>query len=69
MKTATSRLTASQRRALRAAIDHAVRTRLGTPARTCPECGANLTDLPAPVYGCTTCHERYWRRRQRANKR
>jgi hypothetical protein len=69
METPTSRrLNRTERQALRAAIDHAVRARLGTPRRACPECGANLTDLPAPVHGCTTCANRYSLRRRRAER-
>lgn len=71
METSTTRrrLNSTERQALRTAIDHAVRARLGTPTWACPECGASLIDLPAPVHGCTTCHNRYSLRRRRATKR
>jgi hypothetical protein len=42
-------------------------SRLNAPKRSCPECGANLADLP--VTGCETCANRYWRRRHRAANR
>jgi len=69
MKTTTSRLTAAERQALRAAIDQAVRARLNPPTRSCPECGADRTDLQGPVIGCETCANRYSLRRRRAARR
>jgi hypothetical protein len=58
-------LTAAQRAHLRAQIDQAVRARIGQPTEPCPECGADTRLIAAPVYGCTTCANRFWRRRQR----
>lgn len=71
MATATSHgpLTAEQRQALRAEIDQTVRAGLEPPQHACPECGTDLRDRTTPVYGCTTCANRYWRRRQRAQSR
>jgi hypothetical protein len=52
---------------LRDVIDQHVGERTSPPAGSaCPECGADRRDLPAPVAGCTTCANRFWRRRQRA---
>ena len=52
---------------LRQAIDQYVRARTTPPAtRCCGECGADYSDLPGPVLGCSTCANRFWRRRQRA---
>lgn len=65
----TASLSAEQRRYLRKTISDLVRGRTKPPAGyACAECGADLRDLPGPVQGCTTCANRYWRRRQRASR-
>jgi hypothetical protein len=69
METPSSRLTPELHQHLRTQIDKAVRNRTQAPAALlCPECGANTRDLPAPVAGCNTCLNRFWRRRSRSQR-
>jgi hypothetical protein len=68
METTSTRLNAQLRAQLRTAVDQAVRERLGEPVEACPECGASIRELTRPVHGCTTCANRFWRRRQRARR-
>ena len=67
MKTPSThhRLTAAVRLRLQMQIDLAVRARLAPPADPCPECGADTRLLTRAVHSCTTCANRFWRRRQR----
>jgi hypothetical protein len=65
MQTPATPLSSVERHQLRLAIDHTVRARLEPTTDPCPECGTEWRDRTTPVTGCTTCHNRAWRRRQR----
>jgi hypothetical protein len=63
------RLTPELRRHLRLAVSATVRDATAPPPEhACGECGADRRDLPEPVLGCSTCANRFWRRRDRARR-